>query len=189
MTRSTDFRSGRLGSGLSFERQRSGSCASVAAADENMAVLEMIEKDITAGFAAFLALTFHSVIEGLSIGTQEEMSTTISIAIAIICHKGFAAFALGCTLTKVKQAWIYWTLCGIFCVASPMGTAIGIVIQKSAEGAISSLLSAFCGGTLFFVGADEIVAPALSAPGGSLVLRLGALWLGFAGMAPLAVWA
>jgi zinc transporter ZupT len=123
MTAQDANRSERPGSGFPFDRQRSSSsCVSVAHADENLAVLDMIEKDLTAGFAAFMALTFHSVIEGLSIGTQDDTSTTVSIAIAIICHKGFAAFALGCTLQKVKKAWIYWALCGIFCVASPIGT-------------------------------------------------------------------
>jgi hypothetical protein len=51
------------------------------------------------------------------------------------------------------------------------------------------MLGAFCGGTLFFVGADEIVAPALASPDGSMALRLSVLWLGFAGMSTLAVWA
>ena len=97
---------------------------------------------------------------------------------------------MGCTVAKAKKAWIYWTLCSIFCLASPIGIGIGIAIQRNAEGVVTAMLSAFCGGTLFFVGSDEIIAPALAAENGvSMWKRMLALWLGFAGMAVLAKWA
>jgi zinc transporter ZupT len=59
-----------------------------AAVDEDQ-LMNMIEKDLTAAAGAFLALTVHSVIEGLSIGTQDKASGAVALAIAIGCHKGF----------------------------------------------------------------------------------------------------
>ena len=162
-----------------------------AAHDHANHVLEMFaNKDISGGYAAFLALTVHSILEGIGLGTQTDLAGLVSIAAAIVCHKGFAAFAMGCALAKIGNRSVYMRLCAIFCLATPVGIGVGMAVDKaSADGAATGLLNAFCGGTLLFVATDEIIAPNLAAPSASLWLKMVAIWLGFAVMSVMAIWA
>ena len=152
-------------------------------------VLQMFTKDVAGGYAAFMALTIHSVIEGMGLGTQPDLSALAAVAAAIICHKGFASFAMGCALAKIGNRRIYITLCAVFCLASPVGMAIGMAVEASApDGPASGLLNAFCGGTLLFVATDEIISPALASPSAALWKKMSALWIGFIAMSAMAIW-
>ena len=42
-----------------------------------------------------IALTFHSLFEGLAIGLQTELGELMSIFIAVVVHKAVMAFSLG----------------------------------------------------------------------------------------------
>ena len=42
-----------------------------------------------------VALTFHSLFEGLAIGLQKELGELMSIFIAVVVHKAVMAFSLG----------------------------------------------------------------------------------------------
>ncbi|CAD7928632.1 unnamed protein product [Amoebophrya sp. A120] len=50
----------------------------------------------------FSALMVHSVLEGLGLGSAQKASLALSTMIAIVAHKGLAAFALGQTLLTVE---------------------------------------------------------------------------------------
>jgi hypothetical protein len=47
-----------------------------------------------------IALSFHSVFEGLAIGLQQELGQLISLFMAVIIHKAVMAFSLGLTLAQ-----------------------------------------------------------------------------------------
>jgi hypothetical protein len=67
--------------------------------------------------------------------------------------------------------------------------AIGmVVVSEEPDGPAPALLNAFCGGTLLFVGTDEIIAPALSASCTPLWKKIPVLWVGFAAMSLMAYW-
>ena len=51
--------------------------------------------------AVLIALTVHSLLEGLAIGVQSSVDSTFLIAAAVLLHKGFAAFALGAAFRSV----------------------------------------------------------------------------------------
>jgi zinc transporter 1/2/3 len=125
----------------------------------------------------------------MGLGTQEDVSSLLSVAAAITCHKGFASFAMGCALIKVGNRKAYITLCIVFCLASPIGMVLGIFVQMAApDGPAPALLNGFCGGTLLFVATDEIIAPALASEETALWKKALALWVGFGAMAAMAIW-
>jgi len=54
------------------------------------------------------ALCFHSLLEGAALGAQETIANSMHIFIAIVSHKGLAAYALGSSVieTKVEYAFL-----------------------------------------------------------------------------------
>jgi len=75
------------------------------------------------------ALSLHSVFEGLAVGLQRTEEGVLSIFGALILHKCIIAFSIGLNLVQSKlavKATIFSN--AIFCFASPLGIAIGILI-------------------------------------------------------------
>ena len=48
------------------------------------------------------ALCFHSLLEGAALGAQETIANSMHIFIAIVSHKGLAAYALGSSVIETK---------------------------------------------------------------------------------------
>jgi zinc transporter 1/2/3 len=74
-----------------------------------------------------LALSFHSLFEGLAIGLQTAIGELFSVFIAVIMHKAILAFSLGMTVaqTNLRKRFMYLSIF-IFSISSPIGVAIGI---------------------------------------------------------------
>lgn len=49
-----------------------------------------------------IALSFHSIFEGLAIGLQQDLGQLISLFLAVIAHKAVMAFSLGLTLAQAN---------------------------------------------------------------------------------------
>ena len=49
-----------------------------------------------------IALSFHSIFEGLAIGLQKDIGELISLFWAVIAHKAVMAFSLGLTLAQAR---------------------------------------------------------------------------------------
>ena len=49
-------------------------------------------------YSLFAALMIHSVIEGLGFGSADTSRMALTVLVAIVCHKGLAAFALAQTM-------------------------------------------------------------------------------------------
>lgn len=77
-----------------------------------------------------VALSFHSIFEGLAIGLQEELGALLNLFIAVIAHKSVMAFSLGMTLAQSKMKFLRYVFSVmIFAVASPIGILIGMGIS------------------------------------------------------------
>ena len=50
---------------------------------------------LSSAMVLLLALSFHSFLEGLGMGSAESHDQTLSLLLLIALHKGLAAFALG----------------------------------------------------------------------------------------------
>jgi zinc transporter ZupT len=137
----------------------------------------------------FLALTVHSFIAGLVLGVDGEAT---GVFVAIIAHKGFAAWALGCSFARtaavsIRAAWL-WVLS--FAAVTPLGIVVGASIASFAENGAIDTLKAIAAGFFLYVGIMETIAKVLDEEAGcaEVLLKLTVLLLGFGLMALLALW-
>ena len=88
----------------------------------------MEELSTLRSFLLLIALTFHSVFEGLAIGLQQESMSLYELFVAVIVHKAIMAFSLGLNLAQsggiTIKIFILATM--IFSVSSPIGMGVGI---------------------------------------------------------------
>ena len=75
-----------------------------------------------------IGLSFHSIIEGIAVGSQGDYTKMQSVLIAVLLHKGLAAFVLSSLVTESKIARQTLLLL-IFALASPIGIVAGALLQ------------------------------------------------------------
>lgn len=146
---------------------------------------------VTKAVCLFVALSFHSVLEGIGLGTASRYSELGAIAAAILAHKGLAAFALGNALRQsngMSHRGIM-LLAVAFASATPAGIGIGIIVMNFAEGPVVGVFTACAAGTFLQVALMEIIPSALQATLGESrigrMFRVLAIAVGFALMSAL----
>mmetsp|Transcript_12608 Transcript_12608/g.1889 ORF Transcript_12608/g.1889 Transcript_12608/m.1889 type:complete len:82 (+) Transcript_12608:362-607(+) len=72
-----------------------------------------------------IALSVHSVFEGLAVGLYSSKSKVVSIGLGITIHKIPASMALGISLIDLPRMRAVIVVV-IFALASPIGISIGI---------------------------------------------------------------
>jgi len=114
-------------------------------------------------FFTVLALSFHSVFEGLAIGLEDKSDVWLLFA-AVASHKYVIAFCVGLELHNAdtpKVLYIVYML--IFSLMSPIGIAIGIAVTSAMENETTAyilttgVLQALAAGTLLYVCVFEIL--------------------------------
>ncbi|CAK9005832.1 Protein zntD [Durusdinium trenchii] len=138
-----------------------------------------------AGPLLLLALTFHSLMEGTSLGASQA-DRTMDIFLPIIAHKGMAAFTLG--INWGSLGW-YALAMLVFSLVSPVGVLVG----TTAEGSVAaSILLSLSAGTFLYIGLVETM-PGVRKPWLPSMLgraaQMGVCTAGFAAMGTLALWA
>ncbi|KAH6786258.1 zinc transporter 11 precursor [Perilla frutescens var. hirtella] len=91
------------------------------------------------------ALCFHSVFEGIAIGVAETKADAWRALWTVCLHKIFAAIAMGIALLRMmpdrpllsSAAYAF-----AFAISSPVGIAIGIVIDSTTQGAVADWIFA-----------------------------------------------
>jgi len=116
-----------------------------------------------------LALSFHSVFEGLAIGLQDVSSNLISIFIAVIVHKAVMAFSLGLNIAQSEMSVKSFLISNlIFSLASPVGLCIGILItdlpSSLPQNIANSCLQGISGGTFLYITFFEVLPHELNVP-------------------------
>ena len=117
-------------------------------------------------FVLMIALSVHSVFEGLALGISDQESDVLNMALAILIHKGAASSSLGISLVKTFPddfklcRWLVFT----FSCATPLGVILGIILagQGTIYGIIFSSLAA---GTFVYIGCSEVVVEEFSMEG------------------------
>ena len=136
-----------------------------------------------------VALCFHSLLEGAAMGAQPTIANSLHIFIAIVSHKGLAAYALGSSIAESNVGLRrFWSVALPFTFASPVGIFIGYIISDIAQGVGAAAISALASGTFLYVAFMEVIPRELHSPD-KIVEKLGALLLGFGLMSLLAIWA
>lgn len=164
-----------------------------APSGERFARIAELHHDTLSAYTVLTALSIHSLLAGLALGAQPELSRALVIFLAIVAHKTAAGFALGVSLARspVSSAQS-WRLIALFASATPIGGLIGALLGESLEGRLAGLLEAsflsIAAGTFVYVATFDILRDEFPAPGGRFAKWL-VLTAGIAAMALLALWA
>lgn len=128
-------------------------------------------------------------LQGAAMGAVHKLSDSLHIFIAIIAHKGLAAYALGSSLVDSRTTpKRYWAVVLSFVFSTPIGIFLGYAISELASGDGTASISALAAGTFLYVAAMEVIPKELQYEGYWLQ-KLTALMVGFLAMSLLAIWA
>jgi len=171
--------------------QESGETASTTASTnfscEEMVLLQSTNDHGHAGFGACPSDcdAHRQVAIGLGAAKADR---ELQLFVAILAHKGVAAFTLGVAwLPYAADRRMYVLIMAWFASVSPVGVAVGIPAEGSLLGGVVTAVSA---GTFLYIGLVE-ACPGVHAswlPGTGAALQILALLLGFGCMAVLARW-
>merc|ERR1719370_1016159 len=130
-----------------------------------------------------VALSLHSLFEGLALGLLESNSKIISIFSALMIHKLVMGFSLGLNLVQSKLS-----VCSIvgsialFSLTSPIGAAIGIGLAELYQTPLAQLvcgsLQAIACGTFLYVTFFEVLPHEMNS-GGNRLAKVLCIILGF----------
>ncbi len=112
-----------------------------------------------------LVLAIHSLLAGLALGMAGTFWGSLAIFIAIIAHKGSAAFALGISLHQggVSRRQIIRTLL-LFALATPLGIIFGSLFTHLSAGDtgyfFEAVFDALAAGTFLYISVLDIIKEA-----------------------------
>ncbi len=145
-----------------------------------------------APYMLVIILSVHSIIAGISLGAETSLSDTIIIFIAIIAHKGSAAFALGVSMARAQfPAAKLRKIIALFSLSTPLGILLGSVISQWLTGQsvviFEGVFDSLAAGTFIYVATFEIIAEEFENRENRWG-KFGLLFIGAAFMAMLALW-
>ncbi|KAG7393503.1 hypothetical protein PHYPSEUDO_007340 [Phytophthora pseudosyringae] len=135
----------------------------------------------------FIALSFHSVMEGMGMGASS--SPAWDILVAILAHKSLAAFALALEFLhhNVSRKQLLSSV-AVFSLMTPTGILFGrLLVDTNHATPAGGVCAAFAGGTFLFVAIMEIIPQELQDPRYQ-VEKCSALFAGYSAMGVLSLW-
>jgi len=116
-------------------------------------------------FVLMIALSVHSIFEGLAVGITDNMADLWTILLAIFIHKGAASSALGISLVKTFPddfsliRWLVFT----FSLATPLGIILGMILSG---GSIMDIVcNCLAAGSFVYIAASEVIVEEFTVPG------------------------
>ncbi|XP_071342763.1 zinc transporter ZIP3-like [Trachinotus anak] len=135
-----------------------------------------------------LALSAHSVFEGLALGLQEDGAKLGGLFLGVAVHETLAAVALGVSVAKASLGMKDAAKLGVtVSLMIPLGMLVGMGIESAqtlAGGVVSVVLQGLAAGTFLFVTFFEILSRELDDKQDRL-LKVLFLILGYAALAVL----
>lgn len=117
------------------------------------------------GWATLVGLSIHSIVEGIATGAVTDEKQEFFVVLAVVCHKGFAAFAnasANISLLRNGQQ-TFWKLIVLwFAFTGPIGLLIGLAASANLDGVGTDVITALAAGSLLSVGVSEMLLPAFS---------------------------
>ena len=117
-------------------------------------------------FILMIALSVHSIFEGLALGLQKSVSGTLNMVIAILIHKGAAGSSLGISLVKTfpNDFRLCRQLVTVFACATPLGVGIGMILAN-ADDIYEIIFSSIAAGSFVYIACTEVIVEEFSIPG------------------------
>lgn len=147
----------------------------------------MVKTNPILALVVLIALSFHSIMEGMGIGAASHDAW--DILIAVLAHKSLAAFALALEfLHHEASPRQMMASIGAFSLMTPLGILLGsLLVDATHETPASGVCSALAGGTFLYVAIMEIIPQELQDPC-HLVPKCSALVAGYCAMGMLSIW-
>ena len=117
-------------------------------------------------FILMLALSVHSIFEGLAVGLAQSEAAVLNMAIAIVIHKSAAGLSLGISLVKTFPddfKLCRWCVL-IFSFATPLGVGIGMIVANAGD-IYNIIFSSIAGGSFLYISCTEVIVEEFSIPG------------------------
>ena len=118
-------------------------------------------------FILLVILSIHSAIAGAALGLQSEVVTSVFVMVAILCHKGSAAFALIVSMVAsgAEQRRL-WGWLATVAAMTPLGIVLGTVASELLEGGTAVLIegsfNALAAGTFIYVAIMDVINAEMS---------------------------
>ena len=94
-------------------------------------IAQHLHGSLFASIGLLLALSAHSILEGLAIGVAARESVILTTTMAVFAHKAFAGYALGASMvTSSMKRSRHILFCVIFAACTPIGVFMGITLNK-----------------------------------------------------------
>ncbi|CAI5732775.1 unnamed protein product [Hyaloperonospora brassicae] len=147
----------------------------------------IVKGNFLLALVVFVALSFHSVMEGMGMGASS--TPAWDILVAILAHKSLAAFALALELLhhNVPRVQLLSSI-AVFSLMTPMGILFGrLLVDTTQATPAGGVCAALAGGTFLFVAMMEIIPQELQDPRYQLE-KCAALLAGYGVMGMLSLW-
>lgn len=134
----------------------------------NQVVDTKINPVINGGLSSYLlllALGFHGLFEGISLGIQSSIRGTCFILLAIALHKWAASLTLGISFVKSgvsKKQFI--TMILIFAFITPVGIALGMALTSLSNNTVAGIFLSISVGTFIYIACSEVVVDEFANP-------------------------
>lgn len=113
-------------------------------------------------YVLLLVLSIHSIITGIALGTEQTIALAAVILLAVMAHKGSAAFALAVSLARGgAPRGRLLRIVAFFSLMTPLGIALGWTMTALLSGATEQLAAvvfdALAAGTFLYVALLDII--------------------------------
>lgn len=133
--------------------------------EETLRKAEFVSVGLLQSITFAVAMSFHSVLEGLALGVQDNKVGIMTLFFSLVIHKGIEAFSVGLQVSRCNSDRMKMVAVTIFVYSlmTPVGSMIGVFIQNMNMNTITKdglivLLEALAVGTFIYVTFFEVLA-------------------------------
>ena len=124
-----------------------------------------INKGGLSSYLLLLALGFHGLFEGISLGIQSEIKGALFLFLAIALHKWAASLTLGISFVKsgvTRKQFIIIIL--IFAFITPIGITLGMALTSISSNTVAGIFLSFSVGTFIYIACSEVIVDEFANP-------------------------
>eukprot|EP00475_Leptophrys_vorax_P000723 TRINITY_DN10401_c0_g1_i1.p1 TRINITY_DN10401_c0_g1~~TRINITY_DN10401_c0_g1_i1.p1 ORF type:complete len:392 (+),score=96.23 TRINITY_DN10401_c0_g1_i1:128-1303(+) len=153
---------------------------------------DMHIKRLGTAYIFLVALSVHSIFDGLAVGAENSSQGFFGLMIAVVIHKLLDGFALGVPIYYARFSKLQTFLALSFCAAmTPMGIGIGWIATAFVNGASGVLTRgiflSMSLGSFIYIGLIELLPAGLESSK-YMIWKIALAVLGWGVMALLALW-
>ena len=151
-----------------------------------------VRSSISDSYILLLILSVHSILVGAALGAEDELIGSVALFLAVMAHKGSAAFALAVSLTRdrISHSRLIKSVL-LFSLMTPLGVILGMTGKAVTDGAAAHMFEAIfdglAGGTFIYIASLDIIEEEFD-DSREIWLKYSLVCAGFLLMALLALW-